>query len=90
MLSEDKSSGPVALSVMRALFNQTHKGDKMINIFLLAMIACGEEEKEDTAPTSEPVEETSEEVVEEEQESSEENSEESTEETPVEEEETEE
>lgn len=27
----------------------------MINLFLIAFIACGEEEKEDTAPTPEPV-----------------------------------
>ena len=33
----------------------------MINIFLLAMIACGEKEEQDTAPTDEPVEETHEE-----------------------------
>ena len=34
----------------------------MINLFLIAFIACGEEEKQDTAPTSEPVEEKAEEI----------------------------
>ena len=37
----------------------------MINLFLIAFIACGEEEKQDTAPTSEPVEEKAEETSEE-------------------------
>lgn len=37
----------------------------MINLLLLAFIACGEEEKQDTAPTSEPVEEKAEETSEE-------------------------
>ena len=46
-------------------FNQTQKGDVMINLFLIAFIACGDEEKEDTAPTSEPVEESAEEGTEE-------------------------
>ncbi len=47
---------------MRVLFNQTQKGDVMINILLLTFIACGDEEKEDTA-TSEVIEDTA--VVEE-------------------------
>ena len=37
----------------------------MINLFLIALIACGEEEKQDTAPTSEPVEQPTEEASEE-------------------------
>lgn len=59
----------------------------MINLLLLAMIACGEEKQEDSAPEpSEPVEETvEEEASEETQESSEEEA--ASEESPQEEEE---
>tara|TARA_R110000851_G_scaffold320045_1_gene484719 strand:+ start:478 stop:693 length:216 start_codon:yes stop_codon:yes gene_type:complete len=70
---------PVALSVMRAFFNLT-QGDIMINLLAMFFIACGEDEKEDTAPASELVSEEeamekgsepAEEVVEEEEETTE-------------------
>jgi hypothetical protein len=53
---------------MRAFFNQL-KGDKMINLFLITFLACGDDEETDTSklevenPQEEVVEESTEEVV---------------------------
>ena len=54
--------------LMQPLINSQAKGDKMINLFLITFLACGDDEETDTSklevenPQEEVVEESTEEV----------------------------